>query len=152
MGEDPKLRRKVIRLDVDLEYLNSFPADFLFRYELIWSKTIDRGRQVGENIEIASGRASGPRLSSSAVETRGGAKPGKKLAGASTRDVISNEAALSFKRRVDRKLREVNRMMRVWLANGEVGQSRGRRCTVCKRFGDDEWIYCPNDGKPMEEA
>lgn len=158
------LRRRVVAspvhegpLGVEREVLAALPEDFLHRYEMVWLKAF--GTSVGGRSShgevtpnVVASTSAVIRTSTSQTATRGGAASGKKLAGASDKTIISSEAALKFKRKVDAELRKINRLMKGWLtAPGEVGASLGRRCTVCKRFGDDGWIYCPWDGKPMEE-
>lgn len=141
------------RLSVESEVLRTLPDGFLFHYEQVWLKMAgtSNGRPDANPTASAGKR---DRLTTGQTETRGGAKSGKKLAGAAERSVISSEAALVFKRKIDAKLRVLNREMKAWLtpASERVGTSMGRRCSVCKRFGEDGWLYCPADGKPMEEV
>jgi hypothetical protein len=139
------------RLSVESEVLRTLPDGFLFHYEQVWMRVVGEQRGVPD-VGVASARAV-TRLTTGQTETRGGAKAGKKLAGASEKNIIASEQALKFKRRIDAKLRVINREMKAWLtpASERVGTSLGRRCTVCKRFGEDGWLYCPIDGKPMEE-
>lgn len=143
-------------LAIEREVLTVLPDGFLHRYEQVWLKTFGSaigGRDSGGVVEpnvIASTRAV-TRTSTGQTETRGGAHSGKKLAGAAERGVVASEGALRFKQKVDAEIRKINRTMKVWLEGGGVGQSLGRRCSVCKRFGDDAWVWCPYDGKPMEE-
>jgi hypothetical protein len=93
------------------------------------------------------------RTTTGQTETRGGAKAGKKLAGAAERSVISSEAALRFKQKMDAEIRKINRTMKAWLTDeaARVGTSVGRRCSACKRFGDESWAWCPYCRAPMEE-
>lgn len=158
------LRRRVVAspvhegpLGVEREVLAALPDEFLHRYEMVWLRAFGAalgGRSSHGEVEpnVVASTAAVIRTSTGQTATRGGAASGKKLAGASEKNIVSSEAALKFKRKVDAELRKVNRMMKAWLtAPGEVGASLGRRCTVCKRFGDDGWIYCPWDKGPMEE-
>jgi hypothetical protein len=144
-------------LEVDREVLLALPEDFLFRYEQVWLKAYGAsvgGRSSGGVIEpnVVSSTKRVTRTSTSQTETRGGAHSGKKLAGSAERRVVADEMALKFKRKIDAELRKLNRAMRGYLSRGgEVGGSVGRRCSMCKRFGEDEWVYCPWDGKAMEE-
>jgi hypothetical protein len=136
--------------------LRALPDGFLHRYEQLWLRTFggavggrDSGGVVEPNVVAPTRRV--VRLTTSQTETRGGAHSGHKLAGAGERGVVSSEAALSFKRKVDAEIRKINRLMKVWLESGGVGQSLGRRCVGCKRFGDETWSWCPYCRGAMEE-
>ena len=91
------------------------------------------------------------RTSSGQTETRGGAHAGKKLVGASEKTIVTNDRALEQLRKIDRRLRTLAKDMAVFLGAKEHMATVVRRCSVCKRFGEVEWVYCPWDGKPMEE-
>jgi hypothetical protein len=136
------------------EVLRSMPEKFVFAYELLWLSAFGRsvgGRSSGGVVEpnVVSKARRVTRVSTNQTETRGGAKAGG-MQGLSDRDVISNEIALEKKRRIDRKLRALARDIRSFISR-ETDRAGNRRCSSCKRFGDDEWVYCPWDGRPMEE-
>jgi hypothetical protein len=141
--------------DIEREVWERLPERFRFLYELMWLRAF--GPSIGgrysngaePNIVAKSKRVT--RTSTSQTETRGGAHSGHKLAGASTKDTVSSDRALEQLRKVDRRLRTIARDMAVYLGGG-VAQGNVRRCSVCKRYGDVEWLYCPQDGKPMEDV
>lgn len=140
--------------DVEREVMRALPDDFVYRYELLWLRVFTSavgGRPGGTPpVTVAKARRV-VRTSTGQTETRGGASGGKKLAGASERTVVANDEALAFKAKVDRKLRAISRDMRVWLGDG--GAKAGvRRCSRCRKFGEDTWTFCPWDGQPMEEV
>jgi hypothetical protein len=151
------LKRRVVPvtqvLNVEREVLAALPSDFLHRYEQVWLQAFGAalGGRGSAAVNPVASTSRVVRMTTGQTETRGGAKSGKKLAGASDKNIVSSERALEFKRSLDADLRKVNRRMRVWLSKPGDKESMGRRCSVCKRFGDDEWVYCPRDGKPMEE-
>lgn len=142
--------------ELEMEVWRRLPERFRLAYELVWLRAFGAsiggryGGGVEQNVVASSKRVT--RTSTSQVETRGGAHSGKKLAGASVRGVIGDEAALAQLRRMDRRLREIARQASVWLGTGVEGGGMVRRCSVCKQFGDGEWLYCPKDGKPMEDV
>lgn len=139
--------------EVGREILGSMPEGFVFAYELMWLAAYGSavgGRPGGAEPNIIAKARRVVRVSTNQTETRGGANPGG-VAGMERRDVISNEAALEQLRRVNRKLRVIAREMKLWMNAGQL-RAGNRRCSVCKRYGDDEWVYCPSDGKPMEEV
>jgi hypothetical protein len=146
------LRAFKINLDsVDRDVLGAFPEGFIFKYELLWLTAFGRsvtGLQRSETVG-RSGAKRITRVSTSQVETRGGARKGK---GSGKGGVdISDESALVMKGRVDRKLRAIARDIENFM-NGQGRDVYGRRCAgKCKRFGDGQWSYCPNCGGRMEE-
>jgi hypothetical protein len=141
--------------DLEREVWDRMPVRFRLLYELVWLRAFGasvggrHGGVVTQNVVHGAKRVT--RVSSGQTETRGGAHSGKKLVGASDKDVISNASALAMLRRVDRRLRQVARDMDVYLHAGAADKVK-RRCSVCKKFGDDEWLYCPRDGRPMEQV
>jgi hypothetical protein len=129
-----------------VQVLDAMPEDFVFLYELLWLDAFGRQRGGVDNQIAAARRVT--RTSTSQTETRGPAKPrtGPKLV-----DPMGNEAALLFKRRVDRKLRALARDIRAWLDHDTV-RAGIRRCTKCRRYAEDTWTHCPWDGAPTEEV
>lgn len=117
---------------------------------MLWMKAF--GTSVGggsrfDGVLVANARRV-VRVSTNQTEVRGGAKRSKAPSPGGVD--VANEAALYFKRKVDRKLRALAREMKVWLdGSAHSGQ---RRCSSCKRYGDAEWLYCPWDRAPMEEV
>lgn len=152
MSEDREIKL-LKHWGTEAEVLLSFPENFVFRYEQVWLAGLPRERQGGEFIGMAVAKRT-TRLSTSQTETRGGAKEGKKHAGAAERDMLGNQAARAFKRKIDADLRKVNRRMKAWIDGGaesEVGATLGRRCTMCKRWGEESWVWCPWDRGAMED-
>lgn len=131
---------------LEREVLDALPEDFVFRYEMLWLRVYGR-RQPGVDNPVASARRV-TRVSTNQTETRGPAKP---RTGPMIPGVVGNEAALLFKQRLDRKLRTLAREMRAWLDRDTV-KAGVRRCTKCRRYAEDTWVYCPWDGSPTEEA
>lgn len=143
----------------DDEVLEVMPEGFVFQYTALWLSAVGRAvgarrglpeKVIAPNV-VAKARRSAPRTSTSQREHRGGARKAKP-------DVVGgvefdNERDLNFKRRVDRKLRAIAREIRVWRDGTLKGVRTGlRRCSQCKQFGDDTWVYCPYDRAPMEEV
>lgn len=132
----------------DLETaVRALPSGFVETYYLVF----ERGLAVTSSGPRESvGKASASRvtrLSTSQTETRGGSKGSRKSGG--SRVPIRSFGAVAFRAKIDRKLRAINREMRAYLREDSI--ERPRRCTVCKAYGEPSWLYCPRDGKPMEE-
>lgn len=123
------------------------PSDLEENYELLWAMALRAPQAVssGDPVQKARGLPV-TRLSTSQTETRGGAK-GSRKSGKSA-DLIRSEAAFVFKGRMDRKLRKLSREIKAWM-EGSESTVEVRRCSVCRQYGDSEWLYCPKDGKPM---
>jgi hypothetical protein len=149
------LRRRVVIAGVELEreFTRVLPSGFVTAYLALHLKALGISQSSGaSDVGVAQAKASGPRTSTSQTETRGGAKPGKKLAGAAGKQVIKNAAALAHKAKVDRKLRSITREVWVWMREDTTARSSVRRCTRCKKYGEDTWSFCPYDGQAMEEV
>jgi hypothetical protein len=149
------VRLAVVR-DVAGEVLEAMPEGFVFQYHVLWLEGLGKAvggrpglpeKVVAPNV-VAKTRRSGPRTSTSQTETRGGAKKSKSSEVGGVE--FASEAAVHFRRRIDAKLRKLGREIRSW--RGDAERSAGRRCSYCKRFGDDEWVYCPWCRSPMEEV
>jgi hypothetical protein len=140
--------------ELDREVWERMPERFRFLYEILWLRAFGPsigGRAGGAEPNPVVSTRRVVRTSTNQTETRGGAHSGHKLQGASDKDTISSEAALKKLRNVDRRLRTLAREMAVFLG-GEQTRATMRRCSRCKRYGDVEWLYCPNDAAPMEEV
>ena len=139
---------RVVRVDEEKALL---PPDLERAYGALCSEALVQpaAAYVGDPIEKAKGRMV-TRTSTGQTETRGGAKGSRKSGG--SKDFIRSEAAFNFKSKVDRKLRKLAREIKVWLQDSPGERDDVRRCTVCRKFGEPEWLYCPRDGKPMESV
>lgn len=131
---------------VEGEVLRELPQALVSAYEELLARS--RSRPLPHDVGVVAKTRRVVRISTSQRETRGGAK-GSRKAGPS--DPIRDPAALVFKGKVDRKLRKLAREMRVWL-DGGVAHNSVRRCTRCRRFADETWLYCPHDGARTEEV
>lgn len=60
---------------------------------------------------------------------------------------VRSERLMALKSRVDRRLRTLAREIRRELADET---SIPRKCTRCKKYGEESWSWCPFDGAPME--
>ena len=139
-------------LGLEREAVSTMPEGFLFRYELLFLATYGRAivgaqRRDGE-VQISSARRV-VRVSTNQTETRGPAKRGGKPSQIGGVD-IGREVALGFKRRIDRKLRAIDRDIQRFLRDDV--RAGMRRCSVCRKFGEDDWLYCARCGHPMEEV
>lgn len=141
------LKRTAVRLGEE----DLLPPDLVENYRSLAGRALSLpgGVYVGDAIEKASGRAV-TRISSGQTETRGPAKGSRKSGG--SKDFIRDERAFAFKGKMDRKLRKLAREIRAWLNDSGETRYDVRRCSVCRQFGDPEWLYCPKDGKPMESV
>lgn len=139
---------RVVRVDEDRAFL---PPDLERVYGLLCSEALVQpaAAYVGDPIEKAKGRMV-TRTSTGQTETRGGAKGSRKSGG--SKDMIRSEAAFNYKSKIDRKLRKLTREIKTWLQGSGEYRDDVRRCTVCRKFGEPEWLYCPQDGKPMESV
>lgn len=150
--------RKMVEIRaVGEEILDVMPEGFVFQYQSLWLSAVGRSvggrpglpeRVVAPNV-VAKANRSQPRTSTGQREHRGGAKRSKDVDPGGVE--IAREGDLNFKRKMDRKLRAIAREIRVWREGGRL-KGGIRRCSQCKRFGDEEWVYCPWDGKRMEES
>lgn len=139
---------RVMRVDGDRAFL---PPDLERVYGLLCGEALVQpaAAYVGDPIEKAKGRMV-TRTSTGQTETRGGAKGSRKSGG--SKDFIRSIAAFNYKTKVDRKLRKLTREIKTWLQGSGEYRDDVRRCTVCRKFGEPEWLYCPQDGKPMESV
>lgn len=127
-------------------------TDLVENYSLIVEKAlvVPGSVYLGDAVEKASGRQV-TRTSSSQTATRGGAIGSRKSGG--SKDFIRDQAMFAFKTKLDSKIRKLNREVRSMLARGPLGVPVDtRRCTVCKRYGEETWLFCPADGKRMESV
>lgn len=126
------------------------PRSFLEAYEQLWYKglagkddggTGQRGQATEEQARV--GKASGKGL-----QGLGGAKRKtyKKYW------VIADEHALEVKDKVDKRLRQMARMIALELAKGPgEDETAGRpACGGCGRIVQVGWKYCPNCGSGIE--
>ena len=138
------------RLALAADELRMMPDTFVDAYGALWEAALvhpesSRGNSDA-NIRVAP-RVRRARTSTGQTETRGPAKRGK--GGGSGKDVVKNEAALAAKQRIDRKLRKLTREMSLFLSSSEEERPVPRKCIRCKKYGEDEWAYCPYDGAAM---
>ena len=143
----------------DLELIGGFlPRDFLFAYEVLVHRSVVvsggslRGGQGYDETRIAGvGRSRGGMgaTKSGTREERLVAGPRKK-SGGSGKPVIRDEAALAYRRRLERRLRKLARDALVWLEEGAsarpVSRCSGRRCGL---FAEDSWRFCPTCGSAV---
>jgi len=147
-GMEPGRVVRVEGVDEDRAFL---PPDLERAYAALCGEALVQpgAAYVGDPIEKAKGRMV-TRVSTGQTETRGGAKGSRKSGG--SKDFIRSEAAFNEKSRIDRKLRKLTREIKAWLRDSHEARDDVRRCTVCRKFGEPEWLYCPRDGKPMESV
>lgn len=128
------------------------PDAFVDAYGQLWEAGLrapgSSVRPLSDDVRIAP-RVRLVRTSSGQIETRGLAR-GSRKTGASPQ-MIGSERALALKARIDRKLRKISRDILASLASGR-DEKLVRRCTMCKKFGEDNWAWCPYDGKAMENV
>lgn len=144
----------VVLGSIDAEILEVLPEGFVFQYTALWLQGAGisvggvpgLGKVVEPNVVAKARRVT--RVSTNQTETRGGAKQSRSdsVGGVD----FANEAYVNYRRRVDGKLRKLAREIRSF--RGDRVKAGVRRCSACKRFGDDEWVYCPWDGQRMEEV
>lgn len=146
----------VVMGSVDGEVMDALPEGFVFQYTALWLEglgvAVGGRRGLPENViapnVVAKTRRSGPRTSTNQVETRGGARPSKSDTVGGVE--FASERAVNYRRKIDAKLRTLARQIRSF--RGDTVRAGARRCSLCKRFGEDEWVYCPWDGRRMEET
>lgn len=154
-SEEDVVRSTVVRIglaELDRELHRQLPDGFRENYLALCLKALARPVTGYRSDGVVSSTPTRVRTSTGQTETRGGAKPGKKLAGASTKNPAGNDGAMAYKARVDRKLRKLAREMRVWLNDDRAAKQSVRRCTRCGRFGDEDWSFCPYDGAMVQEV
>lgn len=142
----------------DLELLARYvPKGFLLCYEILVCRGLvlgGGGRGYDETVEVGSGRPVGglgtPR--SGVTERRLTAGVGRR--GSSGAAVIRDEAAVSYRASVDRKLRKIAREMSAWLEEGPRGKKAVYRCTgkKCGKYAEPEWNFCPTCGAAVDES
>ena len=136
--------------------LRFFPLDLLWQYARLLDKCfgerrLGSGRGYDEN-DLGLGARSKERLTSVAPQYRGGAE---KSAGGSSVVPIRSEGAVLMRSKIDRRLRRIGREIKSYLDEREIGRPSPvvRQCSgKCKKFGEAEWLYCPNCGGPMQET
>ena len=147
--------RRVIRtneLGVDA---GAMPKRFMELYALLCYSAygMDRGPGSADAAEVGKAAGVGEtwRVDSSKTTTRpGGAKPAKKYG--SGRILVKNERSFKYKRNIDQKLRRLGMDLEKFLAgesgsgSGVAGQRELRYCSVCGRYAEHDWAYCPRDG------
>ena len=144
-------------LSMILRYL---PKEFLNGYMSlidagVGERNLGSGGGAGNsNVVFGSGKKKSV-LGSPVSEVVGTISSAVKEKGQGNRKVpIKSEAAVAFRGTINRKLRGMLRDIQTFLdANDRQGKSKGavtRRCGgKCKRYGDPDFLYCPNCGAPM---
>lgn len=154
--------RRVVRADQLSVDAGALPSRVVDLYALLCYSAYGLDRTGGvDAAELGKSSAVGDpwRVDSGKDATRvGGAKPAKKRG--SGRILVKNERSFKYKRSIDQKLRRMGQDIEQFLA-GESGSGRGvegqretRYCSVCGRYAESDWSYCPRDGgvvRVMEE-
>lgn len=132
--------------------VRALPSDFLSVYLLLFERGLRTGSSgVSDAAEVGVSSASRvTRLSTNHTSTRGGSKGSRKTG--KSQVPIRDERAIAYRARVDRKIRAITREMKIYLGPSVGEVERPRRCSVCKKYGEPSWLYCPRDGKVMEEV
>lgn len=142
----------------DLEIVARFlPSGFVDLYSRVLeiefgAHNLGSARPSNPDELVGVGRGSGPRLSTSKVETR---HVTRTHTASSSKAVIRSERALWGRYRLDRRLKRITTELRNLLAeiDGSDGSRPARRiCTgKCAKFGDPDWLYCARCGSPMRD-
>jgi hypothetical protein len=166
MGEDEALRLReiedaraegyaagraaTVRMRLLADELRMMPEVWVSAYGALCVGALSdgmEGRGAPDNVPVKP-KVTRVRIRTSEVETRGVAPRGKPPIAKGGAEVRS-ERLLSLKSRIDRRLRTLAREIRDELENHK---DRGaiRRCTRCKKYGEETWNWCPYDGAPMQ--
>lgn len=143
-------RLGVEELEILVRYI---PKDLMQAYirlvdAMVGEKALGSGRGYDEN-DMGLGGRSGVVGSSGSPLYRGGAARNEKPTSAFTVPIRS-EAAVDYRGRLDRRLRNEARKLKSFLADNDERVVLKRRCSgKCKRLGDAEWLYCPHCAGPM---
>lgn len=127
------------------------PRDFMLAYLqvvdlAVGEKSLGSGRGYDQN-DLGLGKRSGVQVKSEKMDHRGSAAKGKMTGGGAI--PIRSESAMEARRKTDRGLRQISRTLKAFLS-GSTSEVVQRRCSgKCKRFGDPEFLYCPNCAAPM---
>lgn len=139
-----------VRLALLADELRMMPSVWVDAYGLLAAGALSdglEGRGVDSNPKVKP-KVTRVRTKTSEVETRGLAsrtKASTPQGGAEVRSL----RLLSLKGRIDRRLRSLAREIQTEL-EGKKNAGAVRRCTRCKKFGEDTWNWCPYDGAAME--
>lgn len=111
-------------------------------------------REAYEKLHLRSYQsASSPSMTSDrgmAVYGKKGKFASGKPSGDSSRAVIRDRRLWEYKRRVDKKLRKLAGEIELQLSGYSGDRTEQKRCTACKKLGEDDWSYCPRCGGKME--
>lgn len=141
-----------VRLALLADELRMMPNVWVEAYGALCSASFTdglEGRGANQNPYV-SPKVTRVRTRTGETETRGLATRGKApfpKGGVEAR----SERLMATKSRIDRRLRTLAREIRDEL-DGRKQAGAVRKCTRCKRFGEETWSWCPYDGAPMESA
>jgi len=141
-----------VRLALLADELRMMPTIWVDAYGMLCSAALSdglEGRGADPNPKVKP-KVVRARTSTGQTEVRGLATRGKSPLPKGGADVRSIRL-MAVKTRIDRRLRTLAREIRDEL-EGRKNAGAVRRCTRCKKFGEDSWSWCPYDGAPMESA
>jgi len=144
-------------ISAEINYL--LPKEFMDRYTELFEKAlgmVGTGQREGGGVGSQMQRTAA--LGKAETKT---ADKGKKVgagAGAGGKRfkkifVIQDENALRLKSQVDKKLRDLARLMRSELSEVEARGGRVKsltKCSLCGKIMADDWKCCPYDGVTIE--
>jgi len=139
-----------VKLTFLSDELRMMPAVWVEAYGALIAGALSdglEGRRVSDNPPVKP-KVVRVRTKTSQVETRGLASRAKPSRPPSSGGVRS-ERLLALKSRIDRRLRVLAREIRNEI-EGRENVNVVRRCTKCKKYGEDTWAWCPYDGSPMQ--
>lgn len=139
-----------VRLALLADELRMMPSVFVERYGALVTGALSdglEGKRTDSSPKV-NPRLTRVRTKTSQVETRGLASRTKANTPQGGPEVRSLRL-LALKGRIDRRLRSLAREIQTELESRKSAESV-RRCTRCKRFGEDTWSWCPYDGAIMQ--
>jgi hypothetical protein len=131
------------------EVSRMLPGTLVDSYEELFWLAFRTSRGTPADAGTVAGAKRVTRLSTSQTETRGGSKGSRRSGG--SQEMIASQKHFNFKSRIDARLRRIAREITYFL-DDTTPQEALRRCSVCRTFGESSWLYCPKDGKPMENV
>lgn len=134
--------------------LRFLPPGLVLMYESLAHRGLVLGDSSGydESVDTSVGQVTTGRTSSSQKEysIRKSAGAGKYGSG---RKVVRSEAAVEYRKKIDRRLRKIAKEIENFLSDEEVKPVVSKKCPSgrCGLFGESGWTYCPNCGTVLQE-
>lgn len=158
-GDSGKRRRVVVDGEIAGAVLGFLPKKFVHLYEQLCDNAYGERRLDGSSAtrrDTGGGRATAKRgsgrLNSGQVDKTLVASTGGKTKN-HAEIAMKSEAAVDFRRLVDRRLRRLAREIEDFLRGDEAVKAGRRKCGGrCRKIGDADWIYCARCGGPMQEV